>query len=133
MSYPFTGLLCVACFTLITPPAVGEIYRWVDRQGITHYADRPSPGENSVEIKRRQLPRLNIGDPAPHAALPSLQPRRARSRPARKPRPAGDCDRYRAAISKIEHALRQGYVEPAGSRMRERKRHWSALLYRHCY
>lgn len=133
MHFRILGLLGVCCLSLATPCAVGEIYKWVDNQGTTHYADRPSVDGRAVERKTGQLPRLNIGQPTPQMAPIKTRSSRVRPRPARKPDSRKDCGRYRAAISKLEHSLRQGYVEPAGTRLRERKRHWSALLHRHCY
>ncbi len=128
-----SALLSICLLSLATPPAVGGIYKWVDNQGTTHYADRPPVGDNAVEIKAGQLPRLNVGQPAPQMAAPKVRSKRVLPKSVRKPAARDNCDHYRSAISKLEHALRQGYVEPAGTRMRERKRHWSALLYRHCY
>jgi hypothetical protein len=132
MHYSAIGFLSVVLFSILVPAHAGDIFKWVDPQGITHYTDRPPVDKNSVALDAQQLPQLNIGQPAPQ-----LAPIKSRSESRRKPRRQAsarvDCSRYRSEISKLEHALRQGYVEPAGSRMRERKRHWTALLYRQCY
>ena len=132
MHYPAIGFISAVLMSILVPVHAGDIFKWVDPQGITHYTDRPPGDKESVTLDAQQLPRLNIGQP-----VPQMAPRKSRSKTRRQPRRKAsarvDCGRYRSEISKLEHALRQGYVEPAGSRMRERKRHWTALLYRQCY
>jgi hypothetical protein len=132
MHYPAIGFLSAVLISGLVPAHAGDIFKWVDQQGITHYTDRPPPAESSVALDAQQLPQLNIGQPVPQMA--PIKPRsKARRQPRRQAKARVDCSRYRSEISKLEHALRQGYAEPAGSRMRERKRHWTALLYRQCY
>lgn len=131
--YQSAIFLCSAVLFLVQLPVhAGDIFKWVDERGVTHYADKPSNAEESVALDAEQLPRLNIGQPTPQMAPLKLS-KRARRQAVRKADSGADCSRYRSEISKLEHSLRQGYVEPAGTRMRERKRHWTALLYRHCY
>lgn len=124
----------ISCFALFTVPVLGSgIYKWVDDHGVIHYADHPSTEYSSQGLSRKQLPYLHIEQPPD--TIPAYKPR-AKSRqqwPSRKAKPGVDCKQFRSQIRKLEAMLRKGYSEPAGSRMRERKRLWTSLLYKHCY
>lgn len=45
MRYLFLILLCLPVL-----PVAGEVYRWVDSEGIVHYSDTPATGAEQVEI-----------------------------------------------------------------------------------
>jgi hypothetical protein len=122
--------LCIS--QILTPAAAGGIYKWTDPQGVVHYADRPSQVHPSQDMGKGKLPYLHIQQPIEHI---KVQKRVARSVP-RKPARASkgvDCSQLRRKIREIEANLRVGYTEPAGSRMRERKRLFTEQLYKHCY
>jgi hypothetical protein len=40
-------LAFLAIALLLTTPALGQIYKWVDDQGVTHYGARPPQGQNA--------------------------------------------------------------------------------------
>jgi hypothetical protein len=51
-----TGLLTtLVCGCLTTLPALGELYKWTDAQGIVHYSDQPPPPnvKQPVTVKPR--------------------------------------------------------------------------------
>ncbi|MCK7593912.1 DUF4124 domain-containing protein [Pseudomarimonas salicorniae] len=51
-------VIVLSCL-LALPAAAGEIYKWTDEKGRTHYSDRPPPAQ--VESERRAIP----AEPAP--------------------------------------------------------------------
>ncbi len=123
----------ILCLPLFTVPVHGSgIYKWIDDQGVIHYADQPSVEYSSQGLSRNQLPYLHIEQPPD--SIPAFKPRsRPKQRQSRKAAPAVDCDRFRGEIGRLEATLRKGYSEPTGSRLHERKRHWTSQLQKHCY
>jgi hypothetical protein len=115
------------------PAHAGGIYKWLDQHGVTHYSDQPSKQHHSVKLGRDDLPYLHINQPPPDIPRVKTTASRAKSRRVSMRRPEPDCDRFQTEIRKIEATLRQGYSEPAGSRLRERKREWTDRLHKQCY
>ena len=69
---------CVALL-LLTVPALGfggEIWRWVDEDGVVHYSDRPRPGAERVDL-----------EPTPTYEPPVIEPRPRRPEPERVEEP----------------------------------------------
>jgi uncharacterized protein DUF4124 len=62
------------------------LYRWVDADGVTHYADRPVPGAQRVQIARAQS----------YQSTPTPAPQRASSRAVERSDPGG------AAYTRLE-------------------------------
>jgi hypothetical protein len=61
-----------------TAQAAEGVWKWVDPQGVTHYADRPVPGAVRVDIKVQSAPAAEV-DPAQLSA--SATPARAAAQP----------------------------------------------------
>jgi hypothetical protein len=74
---------CLALLLFMAPALGfgGEIWRWVDEQGVVHYSDRPRPGAERVEL-----------GPAQSYEAPEVVPRP--SRPEREPAEAPAAPRY---------------------------------------
>jgi Domain of unknown function (DUF4124) len=53
-----------------TVQAAEGVWKWVDSQGVTHYADRPVPGAVQIDIKVQSAPAPDA-EPASAAASPS--------------------------------------------------------------
>ena len=54
-----TGLLTtLVCGCLTALPALGELYKWTDAQGVVHYSDQPPPPnvKQPVTVKPRTPP-----------------------------------------------------------------------------
>lgn len=49
-------LLAAACASI---PAWAQMYKCVDKQGVTHYADSPLPGCKGKEVDIRPLPSIS--------------------------------------------------------------------------
>jgi hypothetical protein len=47
--------------------AMAETYRWVDKEGVVHYADRPAPGAQEVQLPKAPPPGTVV--PRPQASL----------------------------------------------------------------
>lgn len=54
---------------LLAAAASATTYKWVDKQGVTHYSDRPEPGAQVVELQQAQT------FEAPATATPRQSPR----------------------------------------------------------
>jgi hypothetical protein len=84
-------LACVASVALLTAlltsgPIRAEVYKWVDKDGVTHYSDRPAPGATEVALptaQTYQAPAPSATGPAPAAPAKALAPTAAT---------AGQCD-----------------------------------------
>jgi hypothetical protein len=67
---------------LTSPPSGAEIYKWVDKDGVTHYSDRPAPGATEVAVppaQTYQAPRpQSMPAPAPATAPVATQGRATR-------------------------------------------------------
>lgn len=47
-------LLTVVAILLAAGAAATTTYRWVDKNGVVHYSDRPAPGAEKVEVQEAQ-------------------------------------------------------------------------------
>jgi hypothetical protein len=61
-----------------TVQAAEGVWKWVDSQGVTHYADRPVPGAVRIDIKVQSAPAVEVDPAQPSTsatpALPAAQP-----------------------------------------------------------
>jgi Domain of unknown function (DUF4124) len=58
---------------LTSSRAAAEVYKWVDKDGVTHYSDRPAPGSTEVAIPPAQTYQAPtaVAQPAVGASLPA--------------------------------------------------------------
>mgnify|MGYP001825066935 CR=1 FL=1 len=126
----------VASLHLCSPNYAASIFHWVDEQGNTHYSDRAISGRQTEQLDAAKLGRINLQQGV------AIEPRSTRERSSqrtiartgkRQSKLDKACQRYRTNILGLEQKLRQGYSEPAGSKLRRRKQKWSDLLYRQCF
>lgn len=82
----FIACLLGAFLSLSSAAASGQIYRWVDEDGVVHYSDEPHPGAEEIELEsaptismprprstvRRQAEPRDEGDDADAGAYESL-------------------------------------------------------------
>jgi hypothetical protein len=76
---PAQLLACVTLLAALTSqPSWAEIYKWVDKNGVTHYSDRPAPGATEITIPPAQTYQAPAPQalPAP-AAAPAAAPARS--------------------------------------------------------
>lgn len=69
----FTLLGCLLC----SPAGAGELYKWTDEKGRTHYSDQPPP-EAQKEVERRELPSAPNSEAPKEAATESPECQLAR-------------------------------------------------------
>jgi len=67
------------CVLWSVQPAFGEVYRWVDADGVTQFGERPPPEAGAERVKVR----ASGADPAAEARLDALQTSLEESREAR--------------------------------------------------
>jgi hypothetical protein len=68
--------LAVALTALLAPVAAAGTYRWVDKDGVVHYSDRPMEGAQKVPLPAAQTyeaPRAPTPAPAPRVAAPATE------------------------------------------------------------
>ncbi len=76
---PAQLLACVTLLAALTSqPSRAEIYKWVDKDGVTHYSDRPAPGATEITVAPAQTYQAPPPQalPAPTAA-PAAAPGRS--------------------------------------------------------
>jgi len=72
-------MILAACLVCVLPLARGEIYKWVDADGVVQFSDQPVPGAEQVHIK----PAQSYPAPAlPHSAAPRVEISPGESAPA---------------------------------------------------
>lgn len=136
---PLAAMISTATVVLFQPGAnsyANTVFHWVDEHGKAHYSDRAKSGPQIQRLDAAELGRINLQQGV------SIKPRSTRSRSSRRTVARTgkrhstldkDCQRYRTNILSLEQRLRQGYSEPAGSKLRQRKKKWSDLLYQRCF
>lgn len=107
------------------------IFKWIDKQGITHYGHRPA-GKQAQRINLATLPYLNTST-KPVSIDYSREPGAVKKHnPTAANKSAQRCQQYRNKITEIEQALKRGYREPNGNHYRQQLRDYSGLLLKHC-
>lgn len=119
----------------------GEIYKWVDEEGITHYSDTNHAAPENHQQVDDALPPVHSMD-KPDAALTKIQRRAQKERLARNPEPArhrattrrkkSPCASLQRQLRSVQAQLRRGYREPRGNKLRERRRNLEARLNDEC-
>jgi uncharacterized protein DUF4124 len=97
-------------------PALGQVYKWVDERGVTHYGERPPQGGKASEVPDK------LGSPggtSPRVAPP------ADSRPAPAPAPVEkteearrreQCDQQRELLERlVQNQLAERRVQAESS------------------
>ena len=44
-------LALLSCLVLWAAPSPGQMYKWVDERGVTHYSEKPPPGRKAQQIQ----------------------------------------------------------------------------------
>lgn len=112
-----------------------EIYRWRDAQGHLHYGELIPDNIPYEQLDEAKLPPLHtVPAVVPDKPIKSRAPQsKNRSHHIAKPDPAiKQCRRYREQLETIQSRLRAGYREPAGNRLRARRRQIEQRLREEC-
>jgi glutaredoxin len=111
-----TALLTLFVVILSAPCACGEIFRWKDAQGVTHYSDRAEQGVEAETVQLR---------PEPAPVEPSPDPASVKdktAKPAKAP-PAAPVD-----VSVVMYVMpRCGYCTKARNYFRSRGVPWQEI------
>lgn len=116
--------------------AQAPLYTWQDADGRRHYGDQPPDRDPSISLEFQidigELPALNS------MQVPGDSPYRPLS-PPEPPKPAepagaqpATCRALAQRLAKIQQALRAGYVEPRGNRLRAEGRQLQARYRQSC-
>ena len=117
---------------LSTPVWAGQVYKWVDAQGVTHFDAQPPPGQNvtPIETKTQPAPAAAPKTSAP-AAAPSSNDAKQRAADAKVRAEVTDaqqrndewCDQARTNLAQLTNNPRvQMETEGGQRRMTEEER-----------
>ena len=112
--------------------AFGQIYQWVDENGVRHFSDQPPP--DGRESERARTGRLSTYSPAvvPRSASPrqSTQP----VQPSQPELASNErlCQYYLSRLEYVRVQLRSGYREPRGNQLRAERRELSTRYRSEC-
>ncbi len=59
---------------LLSLPALAQVYRWVDADGVVHFSDRPVEGAERVELPESRATNFRRVAPSANRAAPSATP-----------------------------------------------------------
>ena len=124
---PLWPLFVFSTILSLSPAAFAELYQWTDADGVVHFTDQKPAGQRSAI---RQLPEVSTvqtrssgsfrynGETGSQNARGKAQRRRA----GRASADEAACVKTRASLEKVQSQLRDGYREPQGNRLREKRR-----------
>jgi hypothetical protein len=116
----FFGLLFLAL------PCFGQVYRWVDQNGVTHYGERPPQGKSAREVQDR------LGTPAAASPGPDMdwqakdrefraRQLRAQTADEQKAREAAgrqqQCNQQRDSLARLRQSGRTYRLDEKGERI----------------
>ena len=130
-----TGIVFAIFLSTLTCNATAAIYKWVDAQGTTHYSDRSTEAPDDHQRVDDDMPEVHLLQP-PDPRVTDIQKANARLREQRRKRQQAAlrqrraaasrsqsrCDSYERRLRSIHAALRKGYREPRGNKLREQRR-----------
>ena len=61
----FRALLNIFVLLALAVPAFGQVYKWVDEKGVTHYGEAPPQGRQAAEVPDK------LGTPGPQGLRPA--------------------------------------------------------------
>ncbi|WP_192034980.1 DUF4124 domain-containing protein [Halomonas sp. YLGW01] len=131
--------LTLAVWTLAVE---AQVYSWQDEEGRWHFADAPPAAQEPADDTERRsvddLPTLNTMQP-PQASpyrQPATPPSSGRASHSlsgsREAAPDPRCQRLEERLESVQQALRAGYREPRGNRLRARRRALTDAYRREC-
>jgi len=69
-----SALLCLLVAAAATAQSSREVWKWVDRNGVTHYSDTPVEGATRVPLFGLPPPKDESASDAPQTAAPAAKP-----------------------------------------------------------
>lgn len=105
--------------------AHGELYKWVDANGQTHYSD-VAPAEGAQDsLVEYQAPADNRMLAPSQNAFPKRRvkdKRRTKKNNKKAKSKPQNCEKYQTQLTTLQKKLRAGYREPQGNKLRARRR-----------
>ncbi|NIB38722.1 DUF4124 domain-containing protein [Pseudomaricurvus alkylphenolicus] len=115
--------------------SVATIYKWKDEHGTTHYGDHVPGNQEATAVKPNDLPHIH-GSEAPKSIefwkRPKNESNKRYTARTQRSRRSNKCGQYEQKIEAINSALRSGYKEPKGNKLRAKRRKYKDLLYEQC-
>lgn len=105
----FTGrqaFFAALCVSALAGAQAGDIYRWVDAQGQTHFAD-VVPEKYKAAATRIDSGQHELTTEQQHEAAASADQERANTRDLPKPRTAGASSRVTPAASALQNVIKR--------------------------
>ncbi len=122
----FRALLRFLPLLLAVAPALGQVYRWIDESGVTHYGERPPQGAKAQEVQDR------LANPASTVKVPAeswqdkdreLRQRRIQSEQAEERKAQADsrrrqfCNEQRDLLARLKQSGRTYRLDSKGERV----------------
>ena len=140
-----SGIVFAISLSMLTCHATAAIYKWVDAQGITHYSDRSIDAPDDHQQIDDHMPDVHLLQP-PDPRVTDIQKANARlreqqrkqqqaathKRRATASRSQTRCASYERRLRSIQAAMRKGYREPRGNKLREKRREIQARVAAQC-
>jgi hypothetical protein len=139
----FANIFFGLVFLILSLSANAAIYKWVDEKGLTHYSDTRDPALDNQQKIDEAMPVIH-GMEKPSARLTEIQ--RASVKERRQRHLEKDvaqtstavrqklrrCESLQRQLHAIQARLRNGYREPRGNNLRERRREIQTRLNSQC-
>lgn len=142
--YSFVGLI----FLILSLNSVAAIYKWVDEKGLTHYSDTKYSRDTQNPVPADQqkiddtMPVIHSMEKPDARLTEVLNASGDQRRQRRKEDTAGShttaerkpshCASLGRQLRSVQAALRKGYREPRGNKLRERRRELEARIRGEC-
>lgn len=124
------GLLLVSQFA-----SAATIYKWKDEHGKTHYGDQAPGNHEATAVRPNDLPHIHSSEEPKRIEFWKRPKRKSKMRDTAKTQRSkhrNKCRQYEQKIEAINSALRSGYKEPKGNKLRAKRRKYKDLLYEQC-
>lgn len=128
----FRALLHISVLLALAVPAFGQVYKWVDEKGVTHYGEAPPQGKQATEVPYRLASPMPGGNatnksgtdtpqqaPQESAQRPpasSLAPVEEKKKSAAETRQA-QCDQQRDLLARLRQAPPAYLLNEKGERI----------------
>lgn len=132
---------CMALLLALAFPVNAQIYEWYDEDGQRHFSDRKpvgveyrivGGGESRLSTYAPQTNAMRSGAARTRAASAHREARDGSSTPPAPDRGERLCVEYLERLDAIQDALRTGYSEPSGNRLRAQRSALQQAYRREC-
>jgi len=105
----FRALLHFLILAAMAVPAFGQVFKWVDERGVTHYGERPPQGGKATEVPDKLSSPGGVPPPKPAEQSEAPPPSPEKTEEARRKE---QCDQQRELLDRlVQNELGSGKVQ----------------------